>query len=64
MDNWSNFEPIQKISANVFKKRNFSDIQFADLHDLLEINGDRYYRKPDGNPFIRADNVCGRMYTI
>jgi hypothetical protein len=34
-----NFEPVQKISQTVFKSRNFSDIQFADLHDLLEING-------------------------
>ncbi len=35
----TDFEPIQKISQTVFKNRNFSDIQFADLHDLLEING-------------------------
>jgi uncharacterized protein involved in outer membrane biogenesis len=35
-----NFEPIQKISQTVFKNRNFSDVQFADLHDLLEINGE------------------------
>jgi AsmA-like C-terminal region len=35
----TNFEPIQKISQTIFKSRNFSDIQFADLHDLLEING-------------------------
>jgi AsmA-like C-terminal region len=34
------FEPIQKISQTVFKNRNFSDIQFAELHDLLEINGE------------------------
>jgi AsmA-like C-terminal region len=34
-----NFEPVQKIQQTVFKDRNFSDIQFADLHDLLEING-------------------------
>jgi hypothetical protein len=33
------FEPVQKISQTVFKNRNFSDIQFADLHDLLEIDG-------------------------
>ncbi|MEJ0082305.1 MAG: hypothetical protein WDM78_15460 [Puia sp.] len=30
------FEPVQKIQQTVFKSRNFSDIQFADLHDLLE----------------------------
>jgi hypothetical protein len=34
------FEPVQKISQTVFKNRNFSDIEFADLHDLLEINGE------------------------
>jgi hypothetical protein len=33
------FEPVQKIQQTIFKTRNFSDIQFADLHDLLEING-------------------------
>jgi hypothetical protein len=33
------FEPVQKIQEIVFKSRNFSDIHFADLHDLLEING-------------------------
>jgi hypothetical protein len=33
------FEPVQKIQETVFKSRNFSDIHFADLHDLLEING-------------------------
>jgi hypothetical protein len=35
-----NFEPVQKIQQTVFKNRNFSDIQFAGLHDLLEINGE------------------------
>jgi hypothetical protein len=34
------FEPVQKISQTVFKNRDFSDIQFADLHDLLEIDGE------------------------
>jgi hypothetical protein len=34
-----NFEPVQKIQQTIFKSRNFSDIQFADLHDLFEING-------------------------
>jgi hypothetical protein len=33
------FEPVQKISQTVFKNRNFSDIQFADLHDRFTING-------------------------
>lgn len=33
------FEPVQKISETVFKHRNFSDIQFADLHDQFTISG-------------------------
>jgi len=35
-----NFEPVQKIQETVFKERNFSDVHFAELHDLLEINGE------------------------
>jgi hypothetical protein len=34
-----NFEPMQKISNSVFKKRDMSDIRFAELKDNLEING-------------------------
>lgn len=34
------FDAVKKISQTVFKKRDFSDIQFADLHDVLEINGE------------------------
>ena len=37
--NLVNFEPVQKIQETVFKSRNFSDVHFADLHDLLELNG-------------------------
>ena len=33
------FEPLQKISQTVFKNRNFSDIRFADLHDLFIVKG-------------------------
>lgn len=33
------FEPVKKISQTVFKTRNFSDIQFADLHDRFIIKG-------------------------
>jgi len=33
------FEPVQKISDVVFKKRDFSDIHFAELKDKLDING-------------------------
>ena len=29
-----------KRQETVFKKRDFSDIRFAELHDLLEINGE------------------------
>lgn len=35
-----NFEPMMEIGKKIFKKRNFSDIHFADLHDLLEIRGE------------------------
>ncbi|RYZ79197.1 MAG: TetR family transcriptional regulator, partial [Proteobacteria bacterium] len=34
-----NFEPMQKISNSVFKKRDMSDIRFAELKDNLVING-------------------------
>ena len=29
-----------KIQETVFKERNFSDVHFAELHDLLEISGE------------------------
>lgn len=35
----NNFEPLQKISASVFKKRDFSSIRFAELNDKLRVNG-------------------------
>ena len=35
----NNFEPLQKISASVFKKRDFSSIRFAELNDKLQVNG-------------------------
>ncbi|RYF97911.1 MAG: AsmA family protein, partial [Chitinophagaceae bacterium] len=34
-----NFEPMQKISASVFKNRDMSDIRFAELKDNIEIDG-------------------------
>jgi hypothetical protein len=34
-----NFEPMQKISNSIFKKRDMSDIRFAELKDHLTING-------------------------
>ena len=55
-----NFEPVQKIQETVFKSRNFSDIHFADLHDVFEVNGENITIEPDGNPFIRNDDVRGR----
>ncbi len=35
-----NFEPLQKISNFAFKDRDFSNVQFADLHTIFDINGD------------------------
>jgi hypothetical protein len=35
-----NFEPIQQIQEKILKKRNLSNIRFADLHDSLEVNGE------------------------
>jgi AsmA-like protein/uncharacterized protein DUF3971 len=34
-----NFEPVQKISETVFKKRNFAELRFAELKNRLDING-------------------------
>jgi hypothetical protein len=34
-----NFEPVQKISETAFKKRDFSNLRFAELKNSLEING-------------------------
>ncbi len=34
------YDALKKISQTIFKNRNFSDIKFAELHDLLEINGE------------------------
>ncbi|GAC1595091.1 MAG: hypothetical protein NVS3B19_17760 [Ginsengibacter sp.] len=36
-----NFEPIKKLQSFVFKKRDFDNINFAELKDHLEINGDQ-----------------------
>jgi hypothetical protein len=35
----NHFEPLEKISASVFKKQDFSSIRFADLENRLEVNG-------------------------
>jgi AsmA-like C-terminal region len=34
------FDAVKKISQTIFKNRNFSDIQFAELHDVFDINGE------------------------
>jgi hypothetical protein len=34
------FDAVKKISQTIFKNRNFSDIQFAELHDVLDVNGE------------------------
>lgn len=36
-----NFEPLQKMSVFVLKKRDFSHLQFAELRDSFEINGSK-----------------------
>jgi hypothetical protein len=35
----NNFEPVQKISETAFKKRDFSNLRFAELKNSIEING-------------------------
>ena len=35
----NDFEPLEKISLSVFKKQNFSTIQFADLSNTLQVKG-------------------------
>jgi hypothetical protein len=35
-----NFKPMQQIHDKILKKRNLSDIRFADLHDTLEVRGE------------------------
>jgi len=35
----NDFEPLQKVSETIFKKRDFSKVQFAELRNKLEIKG-------------------------
>ena len=35
-----NFKPIQQIHDKILKKRNLSDVRFADLHDSIEVRGE------------------------
>ena len=34
-----NFPPLEQIQRKILKKRNLSDVRFADLHDSIEIRG-------------------------
>ena len=35
-----NFPPLEKIHQKILRKRNLSDVRFADLHDSIEVNGE------------------------
>ena len=35
-----NFPPFEQIHQKILKKRNLSDVRFADLHDSIEVRGD------------------------
>ena len=35
----NNFEPLQKVAASLFKKRDFSNVRFAELNNTLTVNG-------------------------
>jgi hypothetical protein len=35
-----NFPPLIQINKKYLKKRNLSDVRFADLHDSIEVRGD------------------------
>ena len=41
-----NYDPLVKISKFVFKKRNLADIEFKDIHDRLDILGDKIIISP------------------
>ncbi len=38
----NDFEPLQKMSTSIFKKRDFSRVRFAELKDKLELNGSAF----------------------
>ena len=35
-----NFAPFEQIHRKILKKRNLSDVRFADLHDSIEVRGE------------------------
>ena len=35
-----NFPPLEQIHQKILRKRNLSDVRFADLHDSIEVNGE------------------------
>ncbi len=35
-----NFPPFEQIHQKILRKRNLSDVRFADLHDSIEVNGE------------------------
>ena len=35
-----NFAPLEQINRKILKKRNLSDVRFADLHDSIEVRGE------------------------
>ncbi len=39
----NNFEPLQKVSEVIFKKRDFSNVRFAELKSRLDISGSSIY---------------------
>lgn len=40
-----NFQPLMDVGKTIFKKRNFADIRFAELHDTLLLRRGRLYIK-------------------
>ena len=54
------FEPVEKISKTVFKKRDFSDIQFGNLKDKFDITGNNITINRHGNSVHRTVHVRGR----
>ena len=38
----NNFEPLQRIAEKAFKKQDFSAVRFADLRNVLELNGSTF----------------------
>ncbi len=52
----SNFQPLMDVGKTIFKKRNFADIQFAELHDTLLL------RK--GKLYIRRMEIASSVFRV